>query len=145
MKAVSYGAWMLAGACLFAASPAMADSNRGGWKGHHHGSHRQEYRQVFHDGHCKVERQYRRNGSYRETRSCGPRQAHPYRGAWAPHAGARHAPVYGAMPQPGYRVMPQPIYRAVPQPVYPVATAPRPGVWVQPPTVVIQPPTIRIR
>ena len=50
--------------CLIAPISAVADPHRG----HHHG--RGEYKEEFWDGHCKVERKYKRNGDYKEERKC---------------------------------------------------------------------------
>lgn len=53
-------------------SIASADS----WKGESgKGRHGREYKQEFWDGHCKVERKFKKNGDFKEERKCkGPRR-----------------------------------------------------------------------
>ena len=119
-----------AAVCLSFAAPAMADRDDHRWRGGGHGHFKGgNYKQTFRDGPCKVERRFKRNGNYEEKRTCKPRysQRHDY----------RH--------DHGRVVQPARVYPAVPRPIYPAGHSVRPGVYVQPPTVVIQPPGFVLR
>lgn len=61
-KRYSALAVMASAICLAFASPARADDDEG------HG--RRESRQEFRDGPCKVEREQKKNGDYKEKREC---------------------------------------------------------------------------
>lgn len=67
---------LIASALIVAPLAANADH----WRGDRHGHrHSREYKQEYWDGHCKVKREYKRNGSYKEKRSCKPpRYRHYY-------------------------------------------------------------------
>ena len=76
---------------------ALASWSAGAWADdHHHRHHRKDHKEEYWDGHCKVERKWKKNGEYKEKRKC---QDHPV---------SYHQP--------------RPMY-APPQPVY---VAPRP-------------------
>ena len=54
-------------ALLFAVqAPASADS----WKHERRHGYQREYKESYWDGHCKVERKFKRNGDYKEKRKC---------------------------------------------------------------------------
>lgn len=55
--------------CAFSVS-VWADH---GDRGHRHKHHGGSYKEEFWDGHCKVERKWKRNGEYKEKRRCGER------------------------------------------------------------------------
>ena len=78
---------------------------------HHRHKHRKEYKEEYWDGHCKVERKWKKNGEYKEKRKCQDR------------------PVYYA---------PQPVYSAPPPPVV-VHRPARPEAIVISPQIVIRP------
>lgn len=71
---------LLAAAGLLLAAPAWADHDddrRGRGHGHAHGHHKKKtkHKEEFWDGNCKVEREWKRDGSYKEERKCkGQRQ-----------------------------------------------------------------------
>ena len=82
---------LLAGAILFTPLLAAADSDKDGKHRH------REYKDEYWDGHCKVERKWKKNGEYKEKRKCkddGPAYYGP-----APMYGP--APVYVPAPEPG--------------------------------------------
>src|SRR5215204_3110185 len=57
----------LATLAAFVAAPlAHADHDHGHGHGHGHGKHKQE----FWDGNCKVTREWKKDGEYKEKRSC---------------------------------------------------------------------------
>lgn len=69
---------LLAGATLalvaaVASMPAQAHDRDHRYK---HGKH--SYKEKYWDGGCKVERQWKRNGDYKEKRKCQPVYAQPY-------------------------------------------------------------------
>lgn len=95
-------AMFLLPALLFAVqAPASADS----WKhGHGHGRYHRDYKETYWDGHCKVERKFKRNGDYKEKRKCrAPRPVY-------------HDRYYDEQPAV-YYVEPRPVY-VRPRPVY---------------------------
>ncbi len=53
-------------------TPAIADRDGHGRSGHRGG----EYKEVYWEGNCKVERKWERNGRYKEERECRGR-SHP--------------------------------------------------------------------
>jgi len=59
---------LLAGVLLAVPFAASADSWRYD-RGHGHRHHR-EYKEQYWDGHCKVKREYKRNGDFKEKRDC---------------------------------------------------------------------------
>lgn len=77
---------LLAAAGLLLAAPAWADDDdddrrgRGHGHGHHKHKHKHKskHKEEFWDGHCKVEREWKRDGSYKEERKCkGQAHARP--------------------------------------------------------------------
>ena len=92
---------------LAAPLSALADDDHH----HHRHKHRKEYKEEYWDGHCKVERKWKKNGEYKEKRKCQDR------------------PVYYA---------PQPVYSAPPPPVV-VHRPARPDAIVISPQIVIRP------
>ena len=87
----------VAAAALLLAVPAAADP-RGHGHGHGHGRGNGKWKEEYWDGACKVEREWKRNGSYKEERKCkggGPRYVVP------------HAPPVIVAPFPSYA---EPIY-----------------------------------
>ncbi|KOF53800.1 MULTISPECIES: hypothetical protein [unclassified Achromobacter] len=64
----------LSAAALLALAPfaAEADHDR------HRHRHGREYKEKYWDGACKVERQWKRNGEYREKRKCRPDYGYAY-------------------------------------------------------------------
>lgn len=84
----------LAGGMMLAAAPALADDDdRRRHRHHHHHGH--GGKQVFYDGHCKVERKWNGHGGYKEEVKCRP-PAHAYH---------YPAPVVAYYPPP-----PRPVY-----------------------------------
>ena len=77
---------------------------------HHHRKHRKQHKEEYWDGHCKVERKWKKNGEYKEKRKCQDR------------------PVY---------YEPQPVYTAPPPVV--VHRPARPDAIVISPQIVIRP------
>ncbi len=74
---------VLLAACLAAAAmsfPALADrDNRGRDDRHRQGPHGVEYKEKFRDGPCRVERELKADGSYKEERECKGVREGPYR------------------------------------------------------------------
>jgi surface antigen len=74
---------------VLAAAPAMADRDdhdrgrgRGHDQGHGHGHGHGKHKEVFQDGNCKVTREWKRDGEYKEKRKCkGPERAHVHSAA----------------------------------------------------------------
>jgi hypothetical protein len=67
---------LLAGALLAVPLAANADSwHYDRWHTHRH--HR-EYKEQYWDGHCKVKREYKRNGDFKEKRDCRAPRYHRY-------------------------------------------------------------------
>lgn len=70
---------------------ASADSwkdERGYGRGHKRGH--KEYKEEYWDGHCKVERKYKKNGDYKEERKCNGSQ----------HSHTDAIVIYAPTPQP---------------------------------------------
>ena len=69
-------AMLLAAAGLLLAAPAWAYDDDHPGRGHAHGhdkhkhKHKAKHKEEFWDGHCKVEREWKRDGSYKEERKC---------------------------------------------------------------------------
>ena len=98
---------------------ALASWSAGAWADdHHHRHHRKDHKEEYWDGHCKVERKWKKNGEYKEKRKC------------------RDRPVAYHQPQPVYVAPPQPVYVAPPQVVVPRPA--RPEVVISP-QIVIRP------
>lgn len=56
------------------------------WHSKHHRHHNQKY--EYWDGHCKVKREYKKNGRYKEKRDCKPKgHPHAYRSKPPRHSG----------------------------------------------------------
>ena len=50
---------------------ALASWSAGAWADdHHHRHHRKDHKEEYWDGHCKVERKWKKNGEYKEKRKC---------------------------------------------------------------------------
>ncbi len=82
---------LLASAALITPALAFADPHKHGPGKHGHHKHKDTYW----DGHCQVERQWKKNGDYKEKRKCkGPAVVH-HAPAYAP------VPVYVPAPEPG--------------------------------------------
>ena len=65
----------LAGGLMLSAAPALADDDDGRRRHrHHHHHHHYSHggKQVFYDGHCRVERRWNGHGGYRESVKCPP-------------------------------------------------------------------------
>lgn len=91
----------LAGGLMLAAAPALAHDHRG--PHHHHHHHGPGGKQVFYDGHCKVERKWSGHG-YKEKVHC----PHPPAVAYYP------APVVAYHPPPPVYVGPPVISVTIP-------------------------------
>lgn len=70
--------WVMAAALLGMSYAASADSWHGhhGGRGHHHGK---PSSYEYWDGNCKVKREYKRNGRYKEKRDCRPSERYSRR------------------------------------------------------------------
>jgi surface antigen len=67
---MSYRFILLAAAAgIFAASPAWADDDDHR-HGHKHKHHKHKHKEEFWDGHCKVKREWKKHGQYKEERKC---------------------------------------------------------------------------
>lgn len=62
---------------------------------HHHRHHR-AHKQTYWDGHCEVERKWKKNGEYKEKRKCRAPQAH----YGPPHMVYVQPPAVYALPRP---------------------------------------------